>query len=321
MKEIILERLRLSGFVSGEDLGKDLGITRSAIWKYIKELRQEGYNIHSSPNKGYSFVSSPDILSPAEIKAGLTTRLLGQNITYRKEISSTQELAKSLASQGAVEGTLVITETQTEGKGRIGRTWTSLPGGIYLSIILRPDIKPIEAPRLPLVAGVAVAQAIERVTGIQPRLKWPNDIIIAAKKVGGILTEMSAEIDRLDYVIIGIGINVNITKLLFPQEIENIATSLVDELGHHVPRAKLVQHILAELESLYDEFCTTGFETIRQRWKTLSNTIGKQVIVSSSTEQLSGMAKDIDSDGALILQKDDGSLERIIAGDVTLKKS
>jgi BirA family transcriptional regulator, biotin operon repressor / biotin---[acetyl-CoA-carboxylase] ligase len=321
MKDTILERLRQSNYVSGEDLGKNLGITRSAIWKYIKELRQEGYDIHSSPNKGYSFVSAPDILSPVEIKSGLPTRTLGQVITYRKEVTSTQELAKALAAQGAAEGTLVITEMQTEGRGRIGRIWTSLPGGIYLSIILRPEIKPTEAPKLPLVAGVAVAHAIELVTGLQPKLKWPNDIIIAEKKVGGILTEMSAEIDRLDYVIIGIGINVNMPRSFFPQEIETIATSLIEERGNHIPRAKLVQSILVELESLYEEFRTSGFEPIRQKWKALSNTIGAQVTISSATEQVAGLAKDIDSDGALILEKDDGSLERIIAGDVSLRKS
>ena len=319
MKETILRALRQGSQVSGEELGKAIGISRTAVWKYIKELRREGYRIDSSPRKGYSLVSAPDNLLPEEIKAGLRTSLLGQEIAYHREVTSTQEVAKVLAAQGANEGTVVIAETQMGGRGRVGRVWASPPGGVYLSIILRPSIKPSEALRFPLIAGVAVAQAIQELTDLKPKLKWPNDIIVKGRKVGGILTEMSAETDRINYLIIGMGINVNTERTLFPKEIEDSATSLKEECEEEISRVKLVQRILTELESLYGDFKLSGFEPIRERWKALSNTIGAWVSISSGRESLEGEAIDIDQEGALILRSENGILERIIAGDVSLR--
>lgn len=316
MKEATLQALRQAGYISGEKLGITLGISRTAVWKYVTALRSEGYRIDSSPGKGYSLVSAPDSLLPEEIKAGLRTSLLGRQIAYHREVASTQDTAKALAAQGAREGTVVIAETQTGGRGRMGRIWTSPPGGIYLSIILRPDIKPSEALRFPLIAGVAAAQAIEQITELKPQLKWPNDVIVAGKKAGGILTEMSAEIDRINYIVIGIGINVNTRRAHFPEEIAGIATSLREECGKEVSRVKLVQEILAQLESLYQDFQLSGFEPIRVRWKALSNTIGARVSISSGGKEVKGEAIDIDGDGALILRKTNGVLERVIAGDV-----
>jgi BirA family biotin operon repressor/biotin-[acetyl-CoA-carboxylase] ligase len=316
MKETLLQALRQGGRISGEELGRALRISRTAVWKHIAALRREGYRIDSSPGKGYLLVSAPDSLLPEEIKAGLMTSLLGQRIAYHSEVASTQDVAKALAAQGADEGTIVVAETQVAGRGRIGRGWASPPGGIYLSIILRPDIKPFEAIRFPLIAGVAIAQAIERLTGLKPQLKWPNDIIVGGRKTGGILTEMSAETDRINYIILGIGVNVNTAKAHFPEEIEGIATSLRTECGKEVPRVQLVQGILAELESLYQVFQVSGFETIRERWKAQSCTIGTWVSVRGEREQVEGEALDIDEDGALILRKANGALERVVAGDV-----
>ncbi len=298
-----------------------MGISRTAVWKHIKELRHEGYRIDSLPGRGYSFVSAPDSLLPEEIKSELNTRVLGTEIAYHREVTSTQTIAKSLAVQGAREGTVVVAETQSSGRGRIAREWVSPVGGIYFSIILRPDIKPAEALQLPLIAGIAVARAIEKLTRLKPELKWPNDIIVNGRKAGGILTEMSAEVDRLEWITIGIGVNANTPQESFPPEIEGAAISLKEASGKHIPRVKLLQHILTELESLYDTFSKSGFELIREQWKALSNTIGSEVTISSATEQLTGRAVDIDSDGALIVQKDDGTQERIIAGDVSLRKS
>ncbi|MDY6911149.1 MAG: biotin--[acetyl-CoA-carboxylase] ligase [Chloroflexota bacterium] len=320
MKTTVLKALRQKEPVSGEELGKAIGISRTAVWKYINELRREGYRIDSSPSRGYSLVGTPDSLLPEEIKFGLETRILGQEISYFREVTSTQATAKALAAQGAIEGTLVVAEVQSGGRGRIGRIWTSPPGGIYLSVILRPDVKPTEAPRLPLLAGVAVAQAIGQITSLNPKLKWPNDIVVNGRKAGGILTEMSAEIDRLNWVIIGIGLNVNTQKAHFSGEVQGIATSLFEEGGECVPRVKLLQHILIEIESLYEEFLASGFEFIRQRWKAMSDTIGAQVVVRYAKDQVTGQAVDLDTDGALILRKEDGSLERVIAGDVSLRK-
>ncbi|MCL0087784.1 biotin--[acetyl-CoA-carboxylase] ligase [Dehalococcoidia bacterium] len=316
MKETILHTLRHGGRISGEELGQALGISRTAVWKHITALRREGYRIESSPGKGYSLVSTPDSLLPEEIKAGLRTNLLGQQIAYHRELTSTQDAAKALAAQGANEGTIVVAETQAAGRGRIGRGWASPPGGVYLSIILRPAIKPSEALRFPLIAGVAVAQAIEQLTGLKPRLKWPNDVILEGRKAGGILSEMSAEMDRINYIVIGMGINVNTERAHFPEEIAGIATSLREECGKEVSRVQLVQEILAQLESLYEDFQISGFEPIRERWKALSNTIGARVSVRGEREQVEGAAIDIDEDGALILRKANGALERVIAGDV-----
>jgi BirA family biotin operon repressor/biotin-[acetyl-CoA-carboxylase] ligase len=218
------------------------------------------------------------------------------------------------------EGTIVVAETQSGGRGRVGRQWSSPEGGIYFSIVLRPDMKPSEALRLPLVAGVAVVQAIKRNTKLASSLKWPNDIMIQNRKVGGILTEMSAEMDRLDWVVVGIGLNVNTSHESFPEEVEGVATSLKEAGGKIIPRVKLLQDILFEFESLYYELAKSRFEPIRVKWKALSNTIGANVVVSMPTEKVTGKAIDIDSDGGLILKKEDGSLEKIIAGVVSLRK-
>ena len=314
MKEAVLQTLRQGDCISGETLAKVLGISRTAIWKCIRSLQREGYQIESFHGKGYRLIGRPDLLLPKEIKAGLRTNLLGQQIAYYQEVSSTQDAAKSLAAQGANEGTIVIAETQTAGRGRIGRDWASPPGGIYLSIILRPAINPSEAIRFPIIAGVAAAQAIEQLTELKPELKWPNDILIRGLKVGGILIDMSAETDRINYIIIGIGINVNTESL--PHEIKGIVTSLKTECGKEVSRVQLAQDILVQLESLYQIFEVSGFETIRKRWKALSNTIGAWVSVRGERERLDGRAMDIDVDGALIVQKADGTLERVISGDI-----
>lgn len=320
-KREILERLRQGSPASGEDLGRAIGISRTAVWKHINELKRQGYVIDSVPGRGYRFVSAPDALLPEEIETGLKTRVFGRHIIYERETPSTQAIAKSLAALGAAEGTIVVAETQSGGRGRVGRPWSSPRGGIYFSVILRPDIKPGEALRLPLVAGVAVAQAIKRETNLEPRLKWPNDILIDSKKVGGILTEMSAEMDRLDWVIIGIGLNVNTLRGSFPHEVEERATSLMEAGGKEIPRIKLLQGILAEFESLYGNLSRHGFEPLRARWKELSDTIGVKVVVTLQSGQIRGLSEDIDSDGALILKRDDGSVERIVAGSIRLRES
>ncbi|MBT9150119.1 MAG: Bifunctional ligase/repressor BirA [candidate division WS2 bacterium] len=248
---------------------------------------------------------------------GLKTHTLGSNIIYYEKINSTQRVAGELAAAGADEGTIVIAETQAAGRGRIGRSWASPPGGVYLSVILRPDLKPTEAVKFTLVAGISAVRAIAKLTDLEPKLKWPNDIIVAGKKVGGILTEMNAEMDRINYIIIGIGINVNTRRAHFPEEIAGIATSLRAECGKEVSRVKLAQEILVQLESLYEDFGLSGFEPIRERWKAFSNTIGARVSISSGGKEVKGEAIDIDGDGALILRKANGALERVIAGDVS----
>ena len=323
MDSELLQALREGGHISGEELGRRLNMTRTAIWKRINRLRGLGYEIVSSPRRGYSLVSAPDLLFPEEIEPGLRTKIFGRRIIFYQELSSTQDAAKELARQGAGEGTVVIAETQTHGKGRKGREWSSAPGqGIQISVILRPRLRPSQSIQIPLVAGVAVAQAIIEVTPLKPRIKWPNDLMIGRKKVGGILTEMNAEIDRIDYVVLGMGLNVNTPQNLFPGELRDIATSLAEESGGPVSRVRLVQSFLGEFEDLYEEFTTSGFQAIRERWKTMSNTIGALVELSDMDEgKMKGRVLDMDAEGALLLEKEDKSIERILAGDVTLRKA
>lgn len=229
-------------------------------------------------------------------------------------------MAEELARQGVAEGMVVISERQTKGRGRKGRSWASPAGeGVYLSIILRPNLRPTQALQISLIAGVAVSKAITRVTPLQPRIKWPNDITIGGKKVGGILIEMSSETDRVNHVILGIGINVNTQRSLLPEPIRGIATSLAAECGEYVSRVRLLQCLLAEFEMLYSEFLKSGFDTMREEWKALDNTIGSWVKVSSGDEEMEGEALDIDREGFLLIRKADGEVKRIISGDVDLR--
>ncbi len=244
--------------------------------------------------------------------------LIGKHVLYYGEISSTQDIAQKLARQGAEDGTVVIAEKQTRGKGRQGRSWISSDGGLYLSLILRPNLEPVRALQLPLVAGVAVAKAIKKVTTLQPRLKWPNDIIITGKKVGGILTETSTKAGKINHTILGIGLNVNTPRPLFPLAIRETATSLAEEGGQNMPPLALLQRLFCEFEALYVEFLAHGFGPIRQEWKAMSNTIGCRVKVATSTAEIEGEALDIDSEGFLLVRRGNGNIARIINDDIHL---
>lgn len=319
MKEEVLKALRHRGWISGEKLGRDLGISRTAVWKDVNGLRSEGYQIESVPSKGYLFVSAPDSLLPGEIQEGLRTHVLGRKMVYRSEIGSTQVLAKSLATGGAGDGTVVISEKQSGGFGRLGRKWHSLAGSIFLSVIMRPAIHPLEALKFPVIAGVAVCGAIERVTGLSPQLKWPNDVILGGKKAGGILTEMAAEMDRVNYLIIGIGVNVNTAKSVIPDDIREIATSLKVQGRKEFSRVRLVRAILEELELRCDEYQKAGFEPVRKKWEELSCNIGKPVTITSGREAISGKAVTMDAEGSLVVRGTDGTLSRVRYGDVSLR--
>ncbi len=245
------------------------------------------------------------------------TLLIGKSVLHYEEVASTQDIARKLARQGAEEGTVVIAEKQTGGRGRRGRSWTSPDGGLYLSIILRPNLEPARAIQLPLVAGVAVARAIKKVTTLQPKLKWPNDIIIAGKKVGGILTETSTRPGKIDHIVLGIGLNVNTARSLFPEAIRETATSLAEESGQNVSPLELLQCLFGKFEALYVEFLAGGFDKIREQWKAMSNTIGSRVKINSGGAEIEGEALDIDSEGFLLLRKGNKDVERVISGDVS----
>jgi BirA family biotin operon repressor/biotin-[acetyl-CoA-carboxylase] ligase len=319
MRDSILKALQQEGHVSGEQLGKRFSISRTAVWKHVNELRRIGYQIDSSPRTGYSFIKSPDLVIPEEIALGLNTSIMGRRILYREEVTSTQDEAGEVARKGAEEGVVVISERQTKGRGRKGRLWSSPPReGVYFSTILRPNLKPNQIVQIPLIAGVAVCKAIRRVTPLEPRIKWPNDITIGGKKVAGILAEMSCDMDRVDHIVLGIGVNVNTRCSLLPEPTRGIATSLAERCGEYVSRVRLVQSILAEFDALYTAFLASGFDALREEWKALDSTVGSWVKVSDAEGEIKGKALDIDGEGFLLVRKENGNVKRVISGDVSL---
>ena len=314
-KDKILERLirNKGGRISGEKLASELSISRTAVWKHIKALRDEGYMIDSSTNLGYSLVGAPDTLAPGEIKAGLKTGIIGKEIKYFKETESTNIIAREIAGLFD-EGTVVIAESQTGGRGRLGRKWISPEGGIWLSIILKPKIQPLYAPRITLLAGVTVTRTI-RSLGLPAKIKWPNDILINGKKVCGILTEIGAEADMIDYIVVGIGIDANVDTESFPEEFRNSSTSLEKELGHDINRIEFVQRLLLEFETHYLKFQKDGFSTILEEWRNMSATIGEWVKITTQARTIYGEAIGVDTEGALIIETGEGQLEKIVAGN------
>ena len=315
LKNKILEKLLQNKGepVSGEKLAIELSVSRTAIWKHIKELRDEGYMIESSTNLGYSLVKSPDILTEGHIRAELRTNVIGKDIKYFTETESTNIIAREIADSGD-EGTVVVAESQTGGRGRMGKKWISPEGGIWLSIILKPRIQPLYASRITLMAGVSVAKTIAGL-GLPARIKWPNDVLINGKKVCGILTEIGAEVDMVDYIVVGIGIDANVDTESFPEEFRETSTSLKKELGKDVNRAEFVQGLLLEFEVLYLKFQKEGFSSILHEWRNLSATIGEWVKITTQTRTIYGEAIGVDNEGALILETGEGQLEKIVAGN------
>ncbi|MGX9133853.1 biotin--[acetyl-CoA-carboxylase] ligase [Rummeliibacillus sp. JY-2-4R] len=307
--------------VSGQQLADDLNISRTAIWKHMKQLEEEGYKFESVRKKGYIMISSPDTLNPAKIAATLETEDFGKHIIYEKTFTSTQTIAHQHAQDGAPNGTVVICEEQTEGRGRLMRPWKSQMGkGIFMSIILRPDVPPYEAPQFTLVAAVAITSAIHDVVGIRPDIKWPNDLLINGLKCTGILTEMQADPDRVNAIIMGIGINVNHNPEDFDDEIADIATSLKIASGKHIDRAELVAKILYYLERFCTQYIEEGFENIKAIWEEYSCTIGNRIKATTLREVFVGKAIGITKDGVLQLQLDDGSIKEIYSADIELEK-
>ncbi|MGI6705046.1 MAG: biotin--[acetyl-CoA-carboxylase] ligase [Clostridia bacterium] len=323
MRETILEILIGSKdqYISGEEISSRVGVTRAAVWKTINGLKEDGYIIKASPRKGYCLIEMPDRLEPSIVREGLKTRTLGKHIYYYRQIDSTNKKAKELAIKGKPNGTLIIAEEQTKGRGRLGREWLSPFGtGIWMSILLRPDIHPWDAPRMTLLSAAAVARSIEGVTKLKTGIKWPNDIIVGQKKVCGILTEMNGELDQLHWIVIGIGINVNGEQKDFPEELHGTASSLKIELGRPVDRAMLLRRICTEMESYLDEFLKSrDFSPVIQECRRRSVTIGKMVRVTGSHDDWVGKAEDIDLDGSLLVRRADGTLERVLSGDVSVR--
>lgn len=324
MKAEILKMLRESdGYISGQQICEQFGVSRTAVWKVIRQLQEEGYEVEAIRNKGYRIVESPDIMTKDELDSLMKTSWAGRNIFYYSETDSTNLRAKQLGDEGAPQGTLVVADRQIAGRGRRGRAWESPSGtSIYMSVLLRPDIIPDKAPMLTLVAACSVAEGImlcaDKDNKPDVQIKWPNDIIIGGKKLVGILTEMSTQIDYINHVTVGIGINVNMTQ--FPEEISKTATSLRLECGHSVRRAPLIAAIMERLEANYEKFMKTKDMTeLMEAYTSLLVNKDRDVMILGEKEQFRARAVGIDRNGELIVIREDGKKETIFAGEVSVR--
>lgn len=312
MKQKILDILKSTdGYVSGERISEQLNISRAAVWKHIKKFKEDGYEIESVTNKGYRLISSPDLITESGIKNGLNTEFIGRKLFIYDETDTTNERAK--ANSDAPEGSVFIAEVQTHGKGSRGRGWVSPRGtGIWHTILLKPDISPLEVSQITLVTGIAVCKAI----GLNSMIKWPNDIVIDGKKICGTLTEMSAEIDSVNYVICGTGINVNMES--FDEEIADRATSMYLESGKKYVRNEIIAKFLNEFEYYYKKFLDGGLGAILDEYKKYCVTIGRDVSVIFKKETVTGTAVDVDENGALVVDTASGII-RVTSGEVSVR--
>lgn len=322
MKYEVLHLLKKSSttFLSGQLISEKLGVSRTSIWKYIKSLKEDGYIIDSSSKKGYRLISSPDILTFEEVNPYLKTNHMGKKILHFESINSTNNKAKELSEKGEDHGTVVISEEQVGGKGRLGRSWCSPKyKGISLSIILKPNINPMEAPKITQIAAAAMIESL-REFNINAKVKWPNDIIIGGKKVCGILTEMSGELNRVNYIIVGIGINANLDKDDFSEDLLDRATSLKIETNTSINRKSLVGMLLNKFEFLYTEFQEKKqIELSIKICKNNSAVIGKNIKVVRNNNEKCAKALDLDGDGRLVVQYKDGSLEKLVSGEISIR--
>ena len=322
MKTEILKLLReTDGYVSGQQISEQFGVSRTAVWKVIRQLQDDGYQVEAVRNKGYYIVDSPDVMTKEELASLMKTRWAGRNILYYDVTDSTNLRIKQAGDEGAPHGTLAVADRQTAGRGRRGRTWESPAGSsIYMSILLRPEIAPNKASMLTLVMALNVVEGIQECIGNDRdiQIKWPNDIIINGKKLAGILTEMSSQIDYINHVTVGVGINVNMTE--FPEEIADTATSLRLECGHTVKRASLIAAVMERLEENYEIFLETeDLSGLLGRYSALLVNRDRDVLIIGQKEKYQAHAIGIDNTGELIVRREDGTLEKIYAGEVSVR--
>lgn len=343
IKEEILKTLRKSeNYVSGQELCEKLGVSRTAVWKAVTKLKEEGYEIDSVSNRGYCLRTLPDVVTEAEIGSRLRTAVMGRHCVCFDSVDSTNIQAKKLAEEGAPHGTLVCAQSQREGRGRRGKTWISPPGeAVYMSLLLRPAIRPEHASILTLVMGLAAAKACNELLrraaaetaagrdergleetgdgqeGLWVGLKWPNDLVLDGRKTAGMLTEMSAEIDCIHYVIIGVGINVNEKK--FPEDLPQ-AASLRQAAGKPLKRAELIALCMEYFETYYSEFeKTEDLRELKEAYEELLVNRGRQVRVLEPVNEHTGTALGINEQGELLVRLPDGQVEAIYAGEVSVR--
>ena len=306
-----------AGHLSGETIAHELGVSRTAVWKHVGGLRDLGYGIASVPNRGYRLERVPDLPLPTEVLPRLRTARLGRAYRFLPVADSTNRVATRLADEGAPEGTTVVADSQTAGRGRFTRSWFSPPGtNLHLSMVLRPALEPFTAPQVAIVASVAVTQAVERICPrLQVGIKWPNDVFLGGRKAAGLLCEMRAEADRIRHIVLGIGVNVNTPRDEFPPDIAGVATSLAAETGHSVARVPLLAAIINEFESLYDRWRYEGLTCCRDAWNQRSVLNGRWVRVSALSGTVEGMAQGLSEAGGLLLALPQGTTREVLSGD------
>lgn len=303
--------------ISGQRIAKEIGVTRSTVWRWVERLREVGVRVKGKPNTGYFLERVPDILTPDMLRQQLKGSMFAKKIHHFFRVDSTNQVALDLGYAGEPEGTVVLAEEQTAGRGRAGRNWHSeRASGIYVTLLLRPKISPMQAPLLTMMAGLSAYAAIQEQTGLQPDVKWPNDLIMNGKKLGGILTEMHAEPNLVRFLIVGIGINVNQEK--FPAELNSVATSLRAESGKNQSRLELLARLLRGFETDYNRFLRDGSSSVTERFAQVSSYArGKKVRVTNGSESYVGVTAGLRPEGLLQIQREDGALVTVLAGDVT----
>lgn len=319
--KILLALRESANGISGAELSRSLGMTRAGVWSHIEQLRMLGYDIDASPHLGYRLISTPDALHADDLYSRLgPVKVIGREIRVFNETTSTNDVAARLARGGAAEGAVIFAESQSKGRGRLGRAWLSPAGkGLWFTVLLRPKISPQAATQLTIAAATALSRAITQQTGIVPDIKWPNDLLIGGRKIAGILTEMTAELDKLKEVLLGIGMDVNLETSDFPPELRKIATSLRIESGQPVNRAELAVAVLRELDYDYEAVTRGNFEMLADQWQHRCITLGRNVSIHLGNRTIRGRAESLDEDGALLIRGAHGHLERVIGGDVTIE--
>ncbi|WP_123040768.1 biotin--[acetyl-CoA-carboxylase] ligase [Cohnella candidum] len=303
-------------FVSGEEISRQLGVSRTAVWKQIRKLEAEGYEIEAVPRLGYRLNGRPSRLSLQELLPKLVTREFGRRLKLFDDVGSTQDELRKLAEEGAPQGTLVVAERQTQGRGRMGRSWLSPAGkGVWMSLLLRPEIPLPLTPQLTLLAAVALSRAIARVVPLEIGIKWPNDLLVNGKKISGILLESSAEDERLKYVIVGMGISANLDPEDYPEELLDKAVSLKMASGQTIDRSRLIAAVMDEFERLYDLYRDRGFAPIRSLWEAHSVTLGRPAVLRTPQGTVEGVPVSLDESGGLKVRLANGETKTVFSAE------
>lgn len=304
-------------YVSGQQLSEQLHISRTAVWKHMKELEKDGYKIDAVTRKGYQIKEFPQKLSQNTLQWGLHTKWIGKRLIHKQQVASTQIDAHRAAIEGAEHGTVIIADEQVAGKGRMDRSWHSpKQQGIWMSIILRPKILPYQAPQITLLAATVLAEIMKEKMNIIPGIKWPNDLLIDGKKVAGILTEMQAEHDQIQYIVLGIGMNVNQSISTFPEDIKQTATSIKNETNQEWSLKEIIQQILSTFETTYEQFLDKGFSGIKEKWETYGYKIGEVVTIHTLQKQWQAKLLGIEPDGALLVENEKGSTQKLYSAEI-----